>query len=1272
MRKILISTLVVFLATQLLAGSGFEVKYTRPESQVMQLDFTIGEYSIGQIQQNGITYSKINFEGQVTTQKQGFAELPYINSTVKLAADKNVSLKVSGGTYVDYQLDFPLLPSRGVIYRNQNPDEIPYEIDPASLTDSWYPAEMAKNTSPFIMKDIRGTSVYVYPFLYNAANKTLRVYSDVSVQLVENNSICVNPLTQEPQEILKEMDGIYSSLFINYQETKDNLTIGQYGDILVVCTSRDEIAMQPYVDWKKEKGYNVSIETVATATNVKTTIQNAYNANNNILYVQLVGDWADIKCDLIGGAPMDPQLGCVVGGDAVADITIGRISANSAAQVTVQIDKIINYEKYPDISGTWYKGALGVGSAEGSGIGDDGEVDKNHIQNIWDNKLNPFTFDDYFTAYDPGGSISQVNTAISSGVSIVNYCGHGSASSWGTTGFSSNNAAALTNGNMLPWVISVACNNGNFHDPSDCFAEYWVKNSNGGAVMFLGATISQPWTPPMRGQDYFNDILIGGYDYTLYPGQNGITTNEQRSTLGSIIFNGLALMVAESGTSSDWETAKTWILFGDPSMQPRTDTPGNLSLSNNVILVGLDYSTTITGPNGPVEGAMVCLAQNGQYFKAISDGSGSVSIPQTLEPGTAQLVVTAFNMETVIDDITVVPPTGAYVLLDNFEIDDSNGNNNGLADFNEYIMLDMELSNVGNITASNLIATISTSDEYVSIDIDNHNWPDITAGATSAQTGAFAFTVSDIIPDQHNVTFNIEITDGTDVWSGTFNQILNAPVLSVGAYTIDDSEGNNNGRMDPGETVDVIIQNMNEGGCDALNAFANMSNSNPLLTLNNTSFDLGNIASGNSGDAIFNITISPAAPVGEAISVGYMLSSDPYSTTAPLSFTIGLIVEDFETGDFTAFPWEFSGNANWQISTTTPYEGDYSAKSGTISHSQVSSMTVNASVSTAGQISFFYKVSSETSYDFLTFYIDGSVQDEWSGDIDWTEATFDVGSGDHAFKWEYSKDGSVSSGSDAAWVDFIVFPAIAGSAPLAVIASATPASICAGENTQLYAFAMGGNGTYTYAWMPETSLSDPTIANPVATPSVTTTYYVVVSDGDNNVNDNIQVTVNPLPDQPEITQSGITLVSSSDVGNQWYDSNGAIPDATEQIFTPIVTDSYYVIVTNTYGCSSVPSDSYYFLFTGITELEKGQNVNVFPNPFNGQFTIDYSLATPSKVNINIYNTFGQKIVALEENAQKDSGNHSILFNGRRLDPGIYFLKIESSDYSITKRIIHSK
>ena len=72
---------------------------------------------------------------------------------------------------------------------------------------------------------------------------------------------------------------------------------------------------------------------------------------------------------------------------------------------------------------------------------------------------------------------------------------------------------------------------------------------------------------------------------------------------------------------------------------------------------------------------------------------------------------------------------------------------------------------------------------------------------------------------------------------------------------------------------------------------------------------------------------------------------------------------------------------------------------------------------TAGKMSFWYSVSSELSYDFLTFYVDGQLQDHWSGTVPWTQAHIKSALASHTFTWEYSKDVSVSVGFDTAWID---------------------------------------------------------------------------------------------------------------------------------------------------------------------------------------------------------------------------------------------------------------
>jgi hypothetical protein len=877
MKRAIFSVILSFTVAILFASDGFGVKYTQPQGNTHQLEFTTGAYSVSDITISGVNYSSINFEGKIVTQKKGFAALPYLNATVMIDAVKNVSLEIIPGSYEDISLASPLVPSRGVIYRNQDPSAIPYIIDPRSVTDSWYPVNLADDTEPFIIRDIRGTSVYVYPFQYNAVRQVLRVYKSITVRLVENTSVSQNPLPKTPGKIVREMDGIYRSVFINYDNlNRENLTIGEFGDIHVIVTSRDETAIQPYIQWKKEKGYNVSIEVVPAGTLVNPLVQAAYDNNNNILYVLLVGDWADLQCTTSSsGRPMDPQVGTVVGNDDFADIAVGRFSANSPADVTVQVNKVINYEKLPEMGGTWYSSATGMASAEGAGIGDDGEADAAHESVIYDDKLNPFTYDNFTEIYDPGATPAMVTNAVNTGTSVINYTGHGWGDGWGTTGFSSTNVAALTNGNKLPFIVSVACNNGDF-DLGTCFAESWLRKENGGAVMFMGASISQPWAEPMRGQDYFMDILIGGYDYTQHPGQNGLSTTEQRTTLGAVIFNGFTLMCVESGGASDWETASTWNMFGDPSLQARTATPADITLSNTNIMVGIPFTTTVTAAGGPVANAMVTLSQDGSYFTGITDEAGSVTIDQTLTPGNARLVVTGFNTETIYEDVNVIPPNGAFISISSVNINDAAGNGNGLLDYGETVSLTIALTNVGTANANDVTAQITTEDDFIGISGSSATYGTIAAGQTVTVTDGFTIDALENLPDLHIAMFSLNAsgTSGRENWSSSFAIPGHAPVLEMGDYLVDDSGGNNNGRLDPGETASIQISLLNSGSSEAFNVLGALSTLSEFITVNNSPLSYGNIGGGISTSQSFEVTVDAAAPAGHAPEFDFDITAD--------------------------------------------------------------------------------------------------------------------------------------------------------------------------------------------------------------------------------------------------------------------------------------------------------------------------------------------------------------------------------------------------------------
>ncbi len=155
------------------------------------------------------------------------------------------------------------------------------------------------------------------------------------------------------------------------------------------------------------------------------------------------------------------------------------------------------------------------------------------------------------------------------------------------------------------------------------------------------------------------------------------------------------------------------------------------------------------------------------------------------------------------------------------------------------------------------------------------------------------------------------------------------------------------------------------------------------------------------------------------------VATDNSANTAQSEIIITLLAppsEGFETGNFSAYPWVNTSSIPWTVQNVEKFSGTYAAKSGAITHSGTTDLSITLNVTENGNISFYQKVSSESGYDYLRFFIDGVQQAQWSGSGDWTLQSYPVTAGSHAFLWRYLKDTSVSSGGDCAWIDHITFP----------------------------------------------------------------------------------------------------------------------------------------------------------------------------------------------------------------------------------------------------------
>ncbi len=153
---------------------------------------------------------------------------------------------------------------------------------------------------------------------------------------------------------------------------------------------------------------------------------------------------------------------------------------------------------------------------------------------------------------------------------------------------------------------------------------------------------------------------------------------------------------------------------------------------------------------------------------------------------------------------------------------------------------------------------------------------------------------------------------------------------------------------------------------------------------------------------------------------GSSVSGDDRVWIDDVVITVAPPSEGFEGGSLPA-GWTSTGSASWTVTNAQAQSGTYSARSGAISDSQTTSLSYTATYGAAGAVSFWRRVSSESSYDYLEFYVDGVRQDRWAGSLTtWTRQSYAVGAGTHVLEWRYLKDGSLSSGDDAGFIDEVI------------------------------------------------------------------------------------------------------------------------------------------------------------------------------------------------------------------------------------------------------------
>jgi gliding motility-associated-like protein len=221
-------------------------------------------------------------------------------------------------------------------------------------------------------------------------------------------------------------------------------------------------------------------------------------------------------------------------------------------------------------------------------------------------------------------------------------------------------------------------------------------------------------------------------------------------------------------------------------------------------------------------------------------------------------------------------------------------------------------------------------------------------------------------------------------------------------------------------------------------------------------------------------------------------------------------------------------------------------------------------------------------------------------------------------------------------------------------------TICENEAVQLD----GNNGiTYGYLWSPATNLNNPGIVNPIANPSLTTPYTLVISDSTCNYDSTFRVlvTVNSLPIINATKSNDLNcstpeskLTASGAINYNWFPSEGLSNNTINNpIASPSYTTQYVVIGTDNNGCKN--SDT-------ITVYRKGGKYFGFniPNSFtpngdglNDCFGVTYWGETKN-FQLIVYSRWGEKIFETHNISECWDG----IYKGNPAETGSYVFLIK--------------
>lgn len=1053
MKKYLTLVIILLLLNNLLSAT--ETKHT---------------YSFGQpLINNSGSYQFIIFDNTLQTGLTGEPTLPYCKVSLLLPPGESA-------THIEYEWsDEVTLPGTFLLYPQQQVR--PYSQGTSGeflRNENLYRSDISYPLNPggqLVTSYMNGRSVAMSSFTpvrFNPATGKVTYYRSVTVTVVSAPSAtsrdALKNLRTNP-DIDRNIQRFTDNPYADASYGNDNVSVAGDYEILIITPSAYSNAFSSLINNYLKEGLicqvktteeiNTSISGIDLQAKIRTYIIGEYQ-QHGIDHVILGGDdelvpHRGFYCYVQSGSgyedqniPADLYYSALDGNwntdgddkwgepgedDLIPDISVGRMPFSNLNELNAMINKSVSYQFTPVMGemrkvlmageelygnpytvGSQYLELL-IGTHSDNGYTTTGIPQSYNFDKLYDE-----------TSSWSGGTLMN---HLNQGYPMLNHSGH--ANETYVMKFSNSD---ITNSNFsqvngtthnFTLVYTHGCLCGAF-DYNDCIAEKMVTINNF-AACFIGNS----------RYGWFNEGQTEGPSAHLHREFMDALYNDKYLRVGRAHMESKIATMPWVTAPGQWEPgALRWCFYdcnvlGDPAMAVWTDNAfiPDVNYSQAIPVGTTNTSVTVMNNGQPIPDAACVIMKNGQMVgRGTTNTSGTATIvfdPAVNETGAAELYVSGSNCKPTSFALEFISATGPYVVYQSVIVNDETGNQDGIPDFGETVSLSLTVQNLGMTDATNVTVKVTSSDPYITVTDSTELYPSIPSHSWVNISNGFTFTVSDTIPDMHPVTFLVTATSGTS-WYSTFVLTAHAPHIVIGDIHLTNESLAVNGRLDPGETADLNIPVSNTGHSNCNDMAASLSSTGPYISVSNPSVSIGNLPVNGNQTAVFHVEVDPQTPLYTLAELNFSTGTGDLVVEKKFYQLVGVNVEDFETGDFSRYNWT-QGDYPWTVSNISPFEGSFSARSGVISDNQSSLLNISMEVLGTDSISFYSKVSSESSFDYLRFFINQQEVEKWSGEVPWQRHSYPVTAGNKTFRWSYTKDFYGSAGSDCAWIDYIIFPA---------------------------------------------------------------------------------------------------------------------------------------------------------------------------------------------------------------------------------------------------------